>query len=188
MEYLDVVDEDGNPTGEVVSRQEAHARGIRHRTSHVWIVRKRNDAFEILLQQRSLNKESYPGFYDTSSAGHIPAGTEPLISALRELQEELGITANPRDLEYIGKFSVQYEKVFHDAIYRDNEITRVFVYKKMIDSEKLILQQSEVSGTKWFDLDEVIAEISRSRQRICAPVESLRLLKKFLMNTNIDFL
>ena len=38
MEYLDIVDEMGNPTGEIVEREYAHRHGIRHRTSHVWSV------------------------------------------------------------------------------------------------------------------------------------------------------
>ncbi len=36
-EALDIVDEDGNPTGETVERGRAHREGIRHRTSHVWL-------------------------------------------------------------------------------------------------------------------------------------------------------
>ena len=40
-----------------------------------------------------MEKESFPGLYDTSSAGHIRAGDEPLPSALRELREELHIAA-----------------------------------------------------------------------------------------------
>ena len=36
--------------------------------------------------------------YDTSSGGHIPTGAEPLASALRELEEELGIRARPEQL------------------------------------------------------------------------------------------
>ena len=40
MEYLDLVDEAGNPTGEVVERTTAHAQGLRHRTCHVWLLRR----------------------------------------------------------------------------------------------------------------------------------------------------
>ena len=40
-ELLDIVDEDGNPTGETVERGRAHREGIRHRTSHVWLLRRR---------------------------------------------------------------------------------------------------------------------------------------------------
>ena len=40
-EMLDIVDENGLPTGRAVPRTVAHAEGLRHRTSHVWIVRKK---------------------------------------------------------------------------------------------------------------------------------------------------
>ena len=36
-EMLDIVDENGIPTGRSVPRTVAHAEGLRHRTSHVWI-------------------------------------------------------------------------------------------------------------------------------------------------------
>ena len=38
MEIFDVVDEDGNPTGETVERTKAHADGIRHRTAHLSLI------------------------------------------------------------------------------------------------------------------------------------------------------
>ena len=60
-----------------------------------------------------MNKDSFPGRYDTSSAGHIQVGDEPLESAVRELSEELGIQANPDDLHFAGTFPIQYEKEFH---------------------------------------------------------------------------
>ena len=84
MEVLDIVDESGQPTGETVSREEAHREGILHRTAHVWVVREERGRTEILLQKRSEEKDSFPGMYDTSSAGHISAGEEPLPSALRD--------------------------------------------------------------------------------------------------------
>ena len=50
MELLDIVDEKGNPTGETVPREVAHREGIRHRTAHVWIFRRRGGVVQILLQ------------------------------------------------------------------------------------------------------------------------------------------
>ena len=52
-EMLDIVDENGLPTGQAVPRTVAHAEGLRHRTSHVWIVRKKNGAVQVhfLTQQ-----------------------------------------------------------------------------------------------------------------------------------------
>lgn len=40
MEYFDVVDEKGVPTGATVSREAAHRDGVRHRTAHVWVTRQ----------------------------------------------------------------------------------------------------------------------------------------------------
>ena len=96
-EIFDIVDENGQPTGETVTRSKAHAEGIRHRTAHIWVVPENGDKTEVLLQKRAMNKDSFPGRYDTSSAGHIQAGDEPLESAVRELSEELGIQADPAD-------------------------------------------------------------------------------------------
>ena len=180
QEYLDVVTEGGQPTGEIISRDEAHRKGICHRTAHVWVVRRKSEGWDILLQKRSEEKESFPGMYDTSSAGHIPAGIEPLPSALRELSEELGITAAPEELRYAGVFRIRYEKEFHGRMFRDNEVTTVYVYDKPVDINTLTLQVSEVSEVRWFDLEEVWIEIHQSRERFCVPTDGLKVLKEYL--------
>ena len=185
MEYLDIVDRDGNPTGETVSREIAHRDGIRHRTAHVWIVRRTGNGREILLQKRSMEKESFPGYYDTSSAGHIPAGEKPLPSALRELSEELGIGASPEQLHYAGTFRNQYEKVFHGKLFRDNEVTQVFVYDGPVEISSLTLQETEVDEVRWFGLGEVRQEIQTDRSRFCVPAASLDVLKEYLADESI---
>ena len=184
MEYLDVVDENGNPTGEVVSRDTAHRDGVLHRTAHVWVVREDDGKTEILLQKRSMSKESFPGLYDTSSAGHIPAWSEPLSSALRELEEELGIHATEAQLSYAGIFRIQYEKVFHGKLFRDNEVTKIYVYREPLEFENLSLQRDEVDEVRWFNLDDVWDEIQVSRERFCVPAQGLQLLKSFLEREN----
>ena len=180
MEYLDIVNETGQPTGETVSRDVAHRDGIRHRTAHVWVARKTDAGYEILLQKRSMEKESFPGLFDTSSAGHIPAGEEPLPSALRELSEELGIQAEPEQLVFAGTFLIQYEKMFHGRLFKDNEVTSVFVYSEPVDIRTLILQKSEVDEVRWFSLDEVWDEIQHSRERFCVPTAGLNVLREYL--------
>ena len=180
MEFLDIVDAKGRPTGETVSREEAHRKGIRHRTAHVWVVRDINGKKQILLQKRSRIKESFPGFYDTSSAGHIPAGEEPLSSALREMEEELGIVASADQFHYAGMFHIEYEMVFHGKPFHDNEVTFVYVYREPVEADKLTLQESELEEVRWFGLDEVWEEIHESRERICAPAEGLAILREYL--------
>ena len=184
MEYLDIVDEKGFPTGEVISRDIAHRDGILHRTAHVWVVRKSSSGYDILLQKRSEDKESFPGLYDTSSAGHIPSGVKPLPSALRELQEELGIIAEPDQLHYAGTFRIQYEEEFHGQKFRDNEVTRVYVYDDPVKIEDLTLQESEVDEVGWFDLETVWNEIQTDRHRFCMPTNGLKVLREYLLENN----
>ena len=127
-----------------------------------------------------MEKDSFPGLYDTSSAGHIPAGEEPLPSALRELKEELGIEARPEELAFAGTFHIRYEKVFHGGLFRDNETASVFVYQGTVDAEALTLQESEVESVAWFDLESVYTEIQTSRDRFCVPKEGLEVLRDYL--------
>ena len=96
-EYLDVVDENGQPTGAIIERAAAHREGVPHRTAHLWLVRTLDNRIQVLLQKRALTK-SFPGCYDISSAGHIPAGQDYIPSAIRELKEELGLIADGADL------------------------------------------------------------------------------------------
>ena len=180
MEYFDVVDENGSPTGKIMSRDTAHREGRLHRTAHVWVVREYDGRVQVLLQKRSPEKDSFPGLYDTSSAGHIPAGSEPLESALRELKEELGIDAAADQLAYAGSFRIRYEEEFHGKLFRDNEITSVYVYREPVEIRELSLQTSEVDEVRWFDLDEVRWEIQYSRERFCVSSKGLAVLEKYL--------
>ena len=180
MEYFDVCDERGLPTGEVVERSVAHSRGILHRTAHVWIIRMAEGRWQVLLQKRSANKDSYPGMFDTSSAGHIPAGMEPLESARRELKEELGISAGEEELQFIGTFRTQYEEVFHGEPFRDNEVINIYVYKKPVDPKGLVLQESEVEEVRYFDLLEVYEEICTGSEWCCVNPKGMKVLVEYL--------
>ena len=171
MEYFDICDENGMPTGETISREEAHRDGIRHRTAHVWVVRQINGRTQILMQKRSEDKDSFPGMYDTSS---------PVDSALRELEEELGIKAAGEQLTYAGSFSDQYEKEFHGKLFRDNEVARVYVYREPVDIGDLHIQKSELSEVRWFDMQEVWDEIQVNRDRFCVPRGGLKVLMEYL--------
>ena len=179
-EVFDIVDDRGIPTGETVERSVAHAKGILHRTAHVWIIRRGPVAgVEVLLQKRSEQKDSFPGQYDTSSAGHIPAGEEPLESALRELKEELGLSAGREDLLPIGTFRISYEEVFHGKPFVDDEIAFVYVYQGAVEEEELVLQEEEIESVRWFPLPEVKAGMKARDGVFCVPPGGLALVEEY---------
>lgn len=51
-EFFDIVDETGQPTGEIISRDEAHQKGTLHRTAHVWLVKKKPTGYDTLDEIR----------------------------------------------------------------------------------------------------------------------------------------
>ena len=179
-EIFDIVDEKGNPTGKTIERKMAHETGARHRTAHIWIIRNINGHLEVLLQKRAMNKDSFPGRFDTSSAGHIQAGDEPKESALRELFEELGIKAFEEDLEFAGKFNIDYEKEFHGKLFKDKEIAFVYVYRKEMDIDKLTLQKEELDAVEWFDAEYVREECLKHNQKFCVPVKGLEVALNYI--------
>ena len=152
LELFDEYDESGKRTGVVKERGVVHLDGTLHATSHIWVVRPNQESgYDLLLQKRSDCKDSNPGCYDISSAGHVEAGHEYLESALRELREELGITASADELEEVGIRRCGFEDVFYGKIFRDNEISMIYLYRKPVDIRKLTLQESEVSEVRWMD-------------------------------------
>ena len=180
MEFFDICDENGNPTGETIERSEAHARGVCHRTVHIWIVRQNEGRTEILLQKRSADKDAYPGKYDTSSAGHVQAGDEPTESACRELAEELGIHARPEELDFGGNFRIRYEAEFYGKPFRDNEVVFLYVCRRPVALSDLTLQAEEVEGADWFDLEETYQACARGEDWLCVPLNGLKTLKRYL--------
>ena len=187
MERFDIVDENGIPVGETVERNVAHRDGIRHRTAHIWVVREEGGRTQILLQKRAADKDSFPGRFDTSSAGHIRAGDEPLDSALRELEEELGIRAGEAELSFAGTFAIRYEKEFHGALFRDNEIAFVYVYRQPVEIDSLRLQTEEVEAVEWFDLEETWRACLSRDPKFCVPLDGLRTLMRYLEDSASGF-
>jgi len=91
-ELFDVVDSENRVIGQA-TRGEVHAKGLLHRSVHIWVFNSRGELF---LQKRAMTKDENPGYWDSSAAGHLNAGEGYRTSAHRELMEELGISGELR--------------------------------------------------------------------------------------------
>lgn len=182
MEFLDIVDENGDPTGEIIDRENAHTKGIRHRTAHIWLLRKCGGKVQILLQKRAENKSSYPACYDISSAGHIPAGVDYVPSALRELKEELGVDALAEELTSCGKRTIVSDDVFFGKEFHDRQVSKVFVMWRDIDEKDFILQKEEVDSVRWVDFEYCIEAVKTNSFKHCIALEELMMIQKYLQN------
>ena len=179
-EFLDIVNEDGQPTGEIIDRETAHAKGILHRTSHLWLARRKDGKVQILLQKRAEHKSSFPGCYDISSAGHIPVGDGYLKSAIRELEEELGVTAEEKDLIYCGDRKVIWDDVFFGKPFHDRQISRVFLLWLDREESTFTLQEAEVGGVLWMNFEECYDGVKKGSFENCISLEELDIIRKML--------
>lgn len=155
LELFEIVDQGGKSTGIVRERGVAHCCGSPHKTVHTWLARKTADGgCQLLLQKRSKEKDAWPGCYDISSAGHISVGEEPLTTALRELQEELGITVNANQLLFLGNCLRERKAIFHGRPFHDCEYSTVFLCFLSPEQETFSLQPEEVEDVLWVDVND----------------------------------
>lgn len=181
MELFDILNMDGSKTGIVRERGVAHREGSLHATAHIWIVRKNlKSGYDVLLQKRSACKDSNPGCYDISSAGHVAAGDDILESALRELAEELGIYAEADELHYAGVHHGAFEEMFYGRLFRDNELSSVYVYTKPVNIEELKLQESEVEEVIWMDYEECLQRVLDGTLANCIYEDEFRMVGEYL--------
>ncbi|WP_181849259.1 NUDIX hydrolase [Streptomyces parvulus] len=91
-EILDIVDENDRVVGQA-RRGDAYARGLRHRCV---FVRARDPEGRIFVHRRTATKLVFPSLYDMFVGGVVGAGESYDDAALREAEEELGVTGLPR--------------------------------------------------------------------------------------------
>jgi isopentenyldiphosphate isomerase len=155
-ELFDIYDERGNPTG-IASREQVHARGHWHHTFHCWLVRLGEDGrARVLFQRRSDLKDTNPGGYDITAAGHLSAGETPK-DAVREMEEELGLTVSFEELVPYGTIREEATGEAGGKAYIDREVSHVFGLVVPDRPSDFRLQEEEVSGLYEADLRRLTA-------------------------------
>ncbi len=124
-ERFDIVTADGRLTGRTKARREVHRDGDWHRSIHVWVYGIAAAQPFLLLNQRGMDKDTWPGVLDATVGGHLSAG-ETVEDAYREVEEEIGIAADPAGLRWVGTRPCSSE-AFPGVI--DRELQEVFLYR-----------------------------------------------------------
>lgn len=147
-EYIDIVDKNGNPTGETELKSVIHQKGYYHNTAHIWFY---TDDGNILLSQRSAKKTICPLLWDVSVAGHIDAGESIKTAAVRETKEEIGIKVTQESLQKIGVFKCLQS---YDNGINDNEFHHTFISELKVSLSELKPQEEEVEALKLVSVEE----------------------------------
>lgn len=148
-ENIDVLDAEGNKTGEVRTIDDIHAYGLWHSSARVWIA---NSKGEILLQHRDKSSVEFPERWDVSAAGHISAGDDSIGTAIGEVEEELGLTIHPSELTLLSRMTKK--AVSKDGKFIDNSFEDIYLVKKDVEIDTLKMQKGEVQNLKWVSIDE----------------------------------
>lgn len=149
--YLELCDEVGNMTGESASYDRIHRQGLWHKSAHVWLI---NTQGEFLVQRRGQFTQTTPGMLECTAAGHVDRGHTSIETALRELEEEVGIVAKADELTLVGTIVDQFE--MNAGTLKNKEYDDIYLVRKDVDIETLKKQNSEISDLSWFDAKEYL--------------------------------
>ena len=112
-ELLDIVDEHDRVVGQA-TRAEAYARGLRHRCAALLV---RDAAGRIFVHRRTARKLVFPSLYDMFVGGVVGAGETYDEAALREAEEELGVSGLPAPVPLFRFLYRSSEHAWWSAIY-----------------------------------------------------------------------
>jgi len=156
-EYLDIVDENGNLTGERCLRSIAHEKGLRHRTVHIYFHRTVPDGVEFVVHLRSKNKTGHPDCWDTRFGGHLESGQTFDEAAEKEVLEETGVEIEADDLS-LGRMSAYGGG-------KNNEITQVYYYEFDDDLDRMSFPDGEVQEARWMTVSEIRKAIENEPEK-----------------------
>jgi len=150
-EYVVLVDDNNNVLGTAPKLATHHSNTPLHRAFSLFLFNKKG---ELLLQQRSFKKKTWPGMWSNSVCGHPGLEETPLQAAQRRLFYELGIK-NAVLFEVLPDYRYRCEK---DGIV-ENEICPVFVG---FSDEKIKRNDKEVEEIKWMGWKEWLLELKKN--------------------------
>ena len=168
-EQIALLDADRAPLGKIVPRGTALSGGEHILVVHVCIFNREG---KLLLQQRSAQKKSYPGYWYVSVAGGVRAGETGREAAMRETREELGLELTIRDAAAV---TLAFEGGFDDYYIIDADVPL----------EAMTLQAEEVQAVRWATREEVVQLL---REGVFAPYWESFLHLLFDLHTHLGLM
>lgn len=138
MEFFDVYDNTGKPTGQTMVRGDALPQGCYRMVAGVLCMHTDGT---VLLMKRHPAKPTHPGLYEASASGSVLAGETAQQAARRELYEETGIRC--------GELTQIYQAQDENRLFR--------YYVAVVDCHKdsIVLQPGETVAYLWADRGEL---------------------------------
>ena len=128
---------------------------------HVWIVEKGR----IWIQKRASERKIFPNMWEQAGGG-VLSGETSIETVKRECMEELGIDVGDDEIIYIGSYT------------RKKDIVDVWMAKRNLSNDKILLQSEEVADIKFVTFEELYLMI---KEKLTVPTiePSYAMLKNY---------
>lgn len=153
-EDLVVVVDDADQIIDHVPRNIADEKGLRYRITGIWIENPKGD---VLIAQRGLTKRNSPGLWGPAAAGTVEKDQSYLENALQEIDEELGIKLEAKDLQLI-----EYRPAQNSGHKRFMTTFRAVVD---LPIEEIKFGYPEVNAVKWINKVELFKDIKQHPEK-----------------------
>lgn len=155
MKTIILVDEYDNEIG-TSEKIAAHEKALCHRAFSIFLFRKHNNSWQVLLQQRHPDKYHCGGLWTNTCCSHPAPGETTIAAGKRRLFEEMRINTKLKEagvFHYIAKF---------DNGLTENEVDHVLV--GFYDSDKIDVDKTEISNYNWVKLSDLESSLSSENE------------------------
>ena len=151
MEIFDLYDREGNLLDKKMERGGSNDEGEYHLVVHIWI---KNSEGKYLLQQRNKKTDRIPHQW-AATGGAVTTGEDSITGAIRETEEEIGITFKEEQFIFLKRFFCEDSK--------SNYITDLYVIKEDVLIKDVKLDINEVKAVEYFTLSEYLELVKNDK-------------------------
>ena len=145
-ENVILVDKNDTQIG-LMSKLDAHKKGILHRAFSVFVLNNNN---EIMLQKRAYNKYHSGGLWTNTCCSHQREGENSIVAGKRRLLEEMGFET---ELKIITSFIYKVE--FENGL-TEHELDYLLIGKYL---KSPVINKQEVADWKWMKVELISDDI-----------------------------
>ena len=145
-ENVILVDKNDTQIG-LMSKLDAHKKGILHRAFSVFVLNNNN---EIMLQKRAYNKYHSGGLWTNTCCSHQREGENSIEAGKRRLLEEMGFET---ELKIITSFIFKVE--FENGL-TEHELDYLLIGKYL---KSPVINKQEVADWKWMKVELIADDI-----------------------------
>lgn len=146
MELWDIYDENKQPTGRTMKKNDWHMQPGEFHLTVLGVIRRPDGKF--LITQRVMTKAWAPGSWEVSGGG-VMTGETSAQAIQREIWEETGLDVTGAK----GGYLFSYQRINPDE--GDNYFVDIYRFDMDVKEEDVHIQTAEAMGFQFADLDTI---------------------------------